>query len=291
MSKNVLVLGVNGMLGNILFKYLCLKTDLNTFGVLRNRSNLKSDLYMYGKKNIYESNFTDNTELKKLITIVKPEIIINCIGIVKQHTNSNDPIISISINSLFPHKLHEICECAGIKLIQFSTDCVFSGQKGFYNEYDIPDPVDIYGRSKLLGEVNSGSALTLRTSYIGKELNTTRGLLSWFLSQKGRIKGYSNAIYSGLTTLEIARVIYEFVIPNQYLKGIYHLSSEPIDKFSLLNLLKNEYKMNIVIDKDIQHEIDRSLNSSKFRIETGYKPLRWEKAIKEMKAFELLNYG
>ena len=273
------------MLGSILFKYLYLKTDINTFGVLRNRRNLINDLNMYKNKNIYETNLTDSYELKELINLVRPEIVINCVGIVKQHPNSNDPIISISLNSLFPHKLNKICEFAGSKLIQISTDCVFSGKKGLYDEKDLPDPVDIYGKSKLLGEVNSGSALTLRTSYIGKELNTQRGLLSWFLSQKGRIKGYSKAIYSGLTTLEIARVIYEFVIPNQDLKGTYHLSSEPIDKFSLLNLIKNEYKKNLIIDKDIKYSIDRSLNSSKFRIETGYQPLGWEKAIKEMKSF------
>ncbi len=286
MGKNVMILGVNGMLGSILFKYLYLKNDLNTFGGLRSRRNLINDLNMYKNKNIYETNLTDLDELKNLITSVNPQIVINCVGIVKQHPDSNNPIISISLNSLFPHKLHEICELAGIKLIQISTDCVFSGIKGFYNENDLPDPVDIYGKSKLLGEVNSGSALTLRTSYIGKELNTKRGLLSWFLSQTGRIKGYSKAIYSGLTTLEVARVIYEFVIPNQDLKGIYHLSSEPIDKFSLLNLIKDEYKKKLFIDKDTQYSINRSLNSSKFRIETGYEPLRWEKAIKEMKCFE-----
>ena len=285
MRKTIMILGVNGMLGSILFKYLYLKTDINTFGVLRNRRNLINDLNMYKNKNIYETNLTDSYELKELINLVRPEIVINCVGIVKQHPNSNDPIISISLNSLFPHKLNKICEFAGSKLIQISTDCVFSGKKGLYDEKDLPDPVDIYGKSKLLGEVNSGSALTLRTSYIGKELNTQRGLLSWFLSQKGRIKGYSKAIYSGLTTLEIARVIYEFVIPNQDLKGTYHLSSEPIDKFSLLNLIKNEYKKNLIIDKDIKYSIDRSLNSSKFRIETGYQPLGWEKAIKEMKSF------
>ena len=285
MSKTVMIMGVNGMLGNILFKYFCLKTNLNTFGALRNRNKLKNDKYMYKDKNIYESNFIDNNNLKKLIQMVKPEIIINCVGIVKQHPCSNDPLISISVNSLFPHKLHKLCEYLGIKLIQISTDCVFSGKLGFYNENDIPDPADIYGRSKLLGEINSGSALTLRTSYIGKEINTKRGLLSWFLSQEGRIKGYSKAIYSGLTTLEIARVIDEFIIPNQDLKGIYHLSSEPIDKFSLLNLINKEYKKNIIIDKDFQYVSDRSLNSSKFRIETGYQPLKWEKAIKEMKDF------
>ena len=126
---------------------------------------------------------------------------------------------------------------------------------------------------------------TLRTSYIGEELITQRGLLSWFLSQKETVNGFSKAIYSGLTTLELARVLENFVLPNLKLKGLYHLSSDPIDKFSLLNIINSVYKKNKTIIKDSDYKINRSLDSSKFRSETGYQPLEWDQAIKNMKDF------
>ena len=168
------------------------------------------------------------------------------------------------------------------KLIHISTDCVFSGKKGFYKENDNPDPIDLYGRSKLLGETVTNNALTLRTSYIGEELITNRGLLNWFLSQNDVVTGFSNAIYSGLPTIEIARVINEYVLPNQELSGLFHLSSEPINKFNLLNLINTIYKKKILIKQDFSNEINRSLDSTKFRQETGYQPIEWEKAIEIM---------
>ena len=170
-------------------------------------------------------------------------------------------------------------------MIHFSTDCVFSGLKGNYLENDFADANDIYGRSKFLGEISSEGNITIRTSFIGKELGTNRALLNWFLSQKEKIKGYRNAIYSGLTTLEIAKVLDKYVIPNPDLQGLYHLSADNIDKYSLLSLLNKVYKKNLFIEEDLNIRIDRSLNSYKFRNETGYKPLQWEQAIEEMREF------
>tara|TARA_Y100000813_G_C23954729_1_gene254368 strand:- start:33 stop:518 length:486 start_codon:yes stop_codon:yes gene_type:complete len=157
--------------------------------------------------------------------------------------------------------------------------------QGNYLETDFADANDIYGRSKFLGEISNNGNITIRTSFIGKELGTNRALLNWFLSQKGKIKGYKNAIYSGLTTLEVARVLDKYVIPNPDLKGLYHLSAENIDKYSLLTLLNKVYKKDLFIEEDLNIRIDRSLNSNKFRKETGFKPLKWEKAIQEMREF------
>ena len=149
---------------------------------------------LFKSKNIYESNIVEDIELKNLIHKFRPKIIINCVGIVKQHPNANNPLTSISVNSLFPHKLHQLCEVSDVRLIHISTDCVFSGKKGLYKENDFCDSNDLYGRSKFLGEVYSENALTIRTSYIGEELSTNRGLLSWFLTQEGKIKGFSKVI-------------------------------------------------------------------------------------------------
>lgn len=290
MINDLMILGVNGMLGSTLFKYFSERNSLKLVGILRKRSNLPKSYKYYKSKDIFEYNFIENSELEKLLNHLQPKIIINCAGIVKQHPNSKDLIENIQINALFPHRLNKICSLKNVKLIHISTDCVFSGKKGFYKEDDFADSVDLYGRTKFLGEVITENALTLRTSYIGEELISKRGLLSWFLSQKDTVQGFSKAIYSGLPTVEIARIIDEFIIPNLYLKGLYHLSSNPIDKYSLLNIIKNVYKKNIKIVKETNFSIDRSLDSSKFRRETGYQPLEWDNAIKIMRDFGNTKY-
>ena len=203
---------------------------------------------------------------------------------------ANNVPLSIELNSIFPHNLNLICKEIDCRLIQLSTDCVFSGIKGNYKETDLPDPNDIYGRSKLLGELDYKNCITIRTSFIGHELVNNWGLLSWFLSQKNKVKGFKNAIYSGLTTLEISKVIKNFVITNNSLNGLYHISSNPIDKFSLLRIINQTYGKNLNIEPDYLSKSDKSLNSLKFQNETGYKPIEWEDAIRELKNYQDLNH-
>ena len=167
-----------------------------------------------------------------------------------------------------------------------STDCVFSGLKGGYKESDFPDANDLYGRSKFLGEVDYPNAITLRTSIIGHELNGSRSLVDWFLSQSGSVSGYGKAIFSGLPTVEIAKIIRDFVIPNPHLHGVYHVSADPISKYELLKLLAIKYDKSIHIDLDNSVVIDRSLNSNKFRSLTGFKPAHWGKLIDTMHNFK-----
>ena len=282
MSTNIVVLGVNGMLGSTLFQYFKDKTNLIVKGILRKKVNLPSS-YKYKKsEDLIECNVLEEDRLKLLINDLQPNLVINCIGIVKNHHQANDPLIIIKINSLLPHLLSGICETANSRLVHISTDCVFSGKSGLYIEDDPTDPIDLYGKSKLLGEVCNGNDLTLRTSCIGEELNTQRNLLSWFLSQSHTVNGFSKAIFSGLPTIEIARIIVDIIIPNSSLKGIYHLSSNPIDKFSLLNLINNTYKKNIIIENSTEVVIDRSLDSTKFRKATGYEPLEWKDLVQIM---------
>ena len=285
MDCKLLIIGVNGMLGSALFKYFNERTNISTYGLLRNKNKVPNSYEYFKSERIMEKDFLDLNNLDKILNDLTPNIIFNCIGIVKQNPLSKDLESSIKVNSLFPHLLNKLCLKFKARLIHFSTDCVFSGLKGNYLENDFADANDIYGRSKFLGEISSEGNITIRTSFIGKELGTNRALLNWFLSQKEKIKGYRNAIYSGLTTLEIAKVLDKYVIPNPDLQGLYHLSADNIDKYSLLSLLNKVYKKNLFIEEDLNIRIDRSLNSYKFRNETGYKPLQWEQAIEEMREF------
>ena len=285
MSCEVLIIGINGMLGNSLFKYFTERTDLKTFGLIRNKKRLNKSYKYFSSNKIYQINYMDYDQLKKILIDLSPKIIINCIGIVKQNPLSNNVLLSIQVNSLFPHILYKYSSKIHARLINFSTDCIFSGLKGNYKENDFADAQDLYGRTKFLGEISDSRAITLRTSFIGQEVSTNRALLNWFLSKSGTIKGYKNAIYSGLTTLEIGKVIHKFIIPNENIEGLYHLSSKKIDKFTLLSILKEQYKRTLTIEEDYNFKIDRSLDSEKFKKETGYQPLEWSKAVKEMKAF------
>ena len=278
----ILIIGANGMIGHMIFDYFCAQKSFETFGLVRKiRDNIINQENL-----IEEFDFIDQIKITKLIENLLPNLVINCVGIVKQNIIINDIDKSIYLNSFFPKVLHQICKNNQIRFLTFGTDCVFKGSKGFYNEFDIVDSEETYGISKYLGEiVGYDNALTLRTSFIGKELTNKRGLLEWFLLQsklKKNINGFSNAIYSGLPTIEIAKIIHKYVIPNNDLHGLYHLSSEPIDKYSLLNLIKESYSLDVMINKDYDNVIDRSLDSSKFRSETGFTPQSWEKLIQTM---------
>ena len=207
---------------------------------------------------------------------------INCIGVTKHLGGGNDPLTTIPINAYFPHYLHTICEANGSRLVHISSDCVFSGDKGGYSEVDTPDAEDFYGRSKALGEVIQGSAITLRTSTIGHELQSAYGLLDWFLGQKGSCQGFKKAYFSGLSTLELAKIIERYVIPSPQLHGLYHVGADKISKFDLLTQIRHEYGKKIEIIPNVAFKIDRSLNSDRFYEATGYKPPSWKQLIKQM---------
>lgn len=280
----ILIFGASGMLGNNLFKIFSKNHNFETYGILRNKS--KYDNFFDDFKNLEEiSDIRNSNEIKKIFKKINPDVVINCVGIIKQKEDINNEIDAIQLNSLIPHSLMKLSKNFGAKLIHFSTDCVFSGKEGNYKETSIPDADDIYGISKRLGEIEDKNALTLRTSIIGHELNTQKSLIDWFLNQKGSVKGYKNAIFSGLTTTEISYILENIILKHKTLSGLFHLSVDPISKFDLLKLVAKIYKKNINIIEDRKVKINRSLNSSKLSLITGYNPPSWDQLIIELNKF------
>ncbi len=278
----ILILGASGMLGHIAWQFF--RNEFDVYVTLRSTF---AEVEKFGifdkKKTICGVHAEDFPAFEKLVSTVKPDVILNCIGIVKQIKEASDPIKSITVNSLFPHKLAVMCRINNCRLIHLSTDCVFSGEKGYYTENDNPDPLDLYSRSKLLGEVSVGNVLTIRTSMIGRELKTKHGLLEWFLSQNnGSVKGYTNVIFSGFTTTALCAILKDIIINHVDFKGIYNISSEPISKYKLLLLIKEKMSLKTRIIPDDELKCNRSLDSSKFRREAAYYPPSWEEMIDEL---------
>jgi dTDP-4-dehydrorhamnose reductase len=229
----------------------------------------------------------ENTNsLMRLFIEVEPQVVINCVGLVKQLADANDPLMSLTINAMLPHRLARLCKLANARLVHISTDCVFSGRKGSYVEADVSEAEDLYGRSKYMGEVDYTHAITLRTSIIGHEIQSTHGLISWFLTQQGKIQGYRQAIFSGLPTCELAAVIRDHVLTRPQLHGLYHVASTPISKFELLQLVNKTYGKGLEIVPDDQLKINRSLDASRFHAATGYTPPTWLELIQKMHAFQ-----
>jgi len=279
----VLVLGVTGMLGHDVFRVLDEASELDVWGTLRNSSGLAHFTVKQHERLLLGVDVLDQDALTAALAQVRPDVVINCVGLIKQLTDANDPLVALPINSLLPHRLAKLCTLAGVRLIHISTDCVFSGSKGMYLESDVSDAVDLYGKSKYIGELHDlPNAVTLRTSIIGHELGSNHALLDWFLSQHGSVKGYRKAVFSGLPTVELARVIRDHVIPLPHLHGLYHVSVDPIDKYSLLKLVAEVYGKAIEIVPDDQVVIDRSLDSTLFRCATGYTPPSWRELIEQM---------
>lgn len=281
----ILILGVNGMLGHSLMRYFCNTDKYQVFGTVRDASH-KNFLNSYQNLSLLSDvDVNENNMLQHVFEKTKPDFVFNCVGVVKQLTESKDALISIPLNSLLPHRLAKLCSFFGCRLIHISTDCVFSGTKGQYSENDPPDALDLYGRSKLLGEVDYDNAITLRTSLIGHELRGARSLVDWFLAQKDSVIGFKKAVFSGLPTVEIARVIENYVLPHSGLHGVYHLSVDPITKYDLLLMVRDVYGKKIEIIQDDSLVIDRSLDSTRFRQATGFAPKPWPELVQAMHHF------
>lgn len=289
-KTSVLVLGASGMLGSAVFRVLSKDPQIDTFGSIREVSSKRHFMTELHDALIPNVHLEGESGLLSAFAVAKPDVVINCIGIIKQLFKEDNHLESIAINSTLPHRLAKYCRATGARLVHFSTDCVFSGKQGLYKEDNVPDAHDLYGRTKFLGEVYYGNSITLRTSIIGHELNRSQSLVDWFLSQSGEVRGFTRAVFSGLPTVEVARVIKEYVIPNPTLSGLYHLSVDPINKYDLLNLVAKTYKKNIEIIPDDKLVIDRSLNSDRFRAATGFRPRSWLDLIKVMHEEYLLTH-
>lgn len=283
-NDKILILGATGMLGQTLFTNLSERDSLDVYATARSLSGLEKwfapELLAKIQGGVEAENFDS---ILRVLAEVRPDVVINCIGIIKQLPVAKDPLISISINSLFPHRLALACKAVGARMIHVSTDCVFDGAKGNYTEKDESNATDLYGRTKFLGEVYYPHCVTLRTSIIGHELKGRHGLIDWFLSQEGKVRGFTRAIYTGFPTVEISKIISQYVIPNKELSGLYQVSSTPISKYDLLRLVADCYGKQIEIEPDDNFHCDRSLDSSRFRRTTGYTPPSWPEMIKEMR--------
>ena len=278
----ILIIGAGGMLGHKTAEKL--SADFSVWTTVKGGLDGYKNFKIFDPKKTFENvNVQRVKQIREIIIKVKPDVTINAVGIIKQLPALNNVVQTLNVNSIFPHVLAELTDEFASRLITFSTDCVFRGDRGNYTEEDAPDALDLYGRSKNFGEIYGGDCLTLRTSIIGRELLTKHSLVEWFLSNRGKkVKGFKNAVFSGFPTVVTAEIIADLITNHKNLKGLYHLSAEPISKFDLLGLLKKAYKTDVEIEPDENFVIDRSLDSAKFRMATNFKPKNWDEMVEEM---------
>ncbi len=287
----ILVLGASGMIGSAIFRVLSNVSNFKVRGSIRSKE-LKRFFREDQKEALVVCNdVLDQIQLVRLFSNIKPDVVINCVGLTKHHKEADDILLAVPLNTMLPHRLADLCKASSARLIHISTDCIFSGSHGNYLERDHSDAVDIYGKSKYLGEVvNDPRAVTLRTSTIGHELQSSYGLLEWFLAQEGSCTGFNKAIFSGLPNTVFAEILRDYVIPKPELHGLYHVGAGPIGKYDLLKLIAAQYNKNINIIFDEKFAIDRSLNFEKFSHITGYHAPSWPELIQSMrKSQEVLN--
>lgn len=281
MSMRILILGADGMLGHQLVQTFRERHDVA--GTVRGLRATYARVAHALPDMLFDGvDAKDFGGIAAAIDRFSPEAVVNAVGIVKQRDEARNAIESIEVNSLLPHRLADYCSSRDTRLVHMSTDCVFSGKHGNYMDEDVPDASDLYGRSKLLGEVAGEGVITLRTSIIGLELSRKASLVEWFLQQSGSIRGFRKAIYSGLTTLEMARIIERLLVENHPLRGVFNVSSDPIDKFGLLSELRDRLGKSVEIVPDDDFECDRSLNSDRFRSQFNYVPPQWTDMLDEL---------
>jgi dTDP-4-dehydrorhamnose reductase len=278
----ILVLGATGMLGNAAFRVFSERSE-EVFGTARSPEARQFFAPSLASRLVVLNDVEDPAQLDQLLRTIRPEVVFNCISLRK--AAAQDPMRSIAIYSVLPQRLARLCRLAGARLVQMSSDGVFSGTRGRYTEDDAPDATDVYGIAKLLGEVG-GPHITLRTSIIGHELQTRSGLLEWFLSQRDECRAYARAIFSGFPTVVLARIIRDVILPRTELEGLYHLASPPISKLELLRLIAQRYECSIQLLPDNELAIDRSLVADRFARATGYAPPEWPELIGAMHSYK-----
>ncbi len=274
------------MIGSTVLRVLSENNEHETRGTVRDNRVSQFFPAAIGKRLIAGINAENHDSLVNLLKQSRPDVVINCAGLTKHKPGAENPLVSLPINTLMPHRLAGLCKLVEARLIHISTDCVFSGEKGSYVEEDFADARDVYGQSKAMGELHYPHTITLRTSTIGPELQTRFGLLEWFLAQEKECHGYTRAIFSGLPTMIFAQIIRDIVIPDKDLSGLYHIAAKPIAKFDLLKIIANVYGKNINIVPDDELVIDRSLDAARFQSVTGYVAPEWSELIKIMHAYK-----
>jgi dTDP-4-dehydrorhamnose reductase len=273
----ILVLGATGLLGNAMFRSMSKASGACVTGTIRGEAARSLFAPAHAGCLTVVEDIEHPDALARLFDAAGPDVVINCIAVGRPAPA--DPLRSIQIYSVLPKRLSHLCRLSGSRLIQISSDGVFSGNRGGYTEDDLPDANDVYGVAKLLGEISEPHAFTLRTSIIGHELQSRSGLLEWFLSQQGQCSCYTRAIFSGFPTIVLADLIRDVVIPHPGLHGVYHMATRPISKFDLLQLVAKRYGKAIELIPDDRASPDRSLIADRFRKATGYTPPDWPELV------------
>lgn len=279
------MVGANGMLGHKLVQEFAPRFE--TWATVRRKAASMIQYCLCDPARVLgDIDATDFDSVVAAVTTARPSVVINALGMVKQRSEARDPMLSIAINALFPHRLAKLCCSGGMRLIHISSDCVFSGKRGMYSEGDSVDPEDLYGQTKVQGEVSERGCLTVRSSVIGRQLSGAYGLLEWFLSRKrgSTVHGYTEALFSGLTTSAFARILAEVIEQHPDLTGLYHIASEPISKFALLEMLRDAYRVDVRIEPFAGVRINRSLNGMRFREATGLLSPSWSPMVRDLAA-------
>ena len=276
----ILIFGANGMLGKAMVKMLSQNLDLQIYA----SEYITKNSVIRSRVNYLTCNVLNSVELENIINKICPHVVINCVSPPRATLRLGDPLHLIPLCTLLPHRLNRLCQETDSQFIHISTDAVFSGRRGFYVETDEPDPVDNYGRAKLLGEVTSINSISIRTSIIGHENGQGDGLLDWFLRQKVSCKCYTKSFFSGIPVSILTKIIADYVIGNKNLHGIYNIASAPISKYSLLSIVADTYKLPIEILPDENLIIDRSLSPVKFNNVTGFVAPSWIEMVNSMYA-------
>jgi dTDP-4-dehydrorhamnose reductase len=282
----ILIVGADGMIGYGLWSYFRHKTARQVMGSIRS----KRDLWAFGEN--WRANVTvtgdieNDAALEILFANCEPTLVVNCAGATMHAANGSSPLAAIQANSLLPHRLHGLAVKYNARFVHLSTDCVYDGERGGYRETEPPNATTLYGRTKAIGEiVDADNALTLRTSPIGYELSSRRGLLAWFLHQQGRIRGFTNAYFTGLTNLQLAEAIDKIFVGRPDLHGLFHVTGPRISKFELLSKCRDAFGSDVIIEPDGGLVRDRSLDSSKLSAATGYKSPSWDKMLADLADF------
>lgn len=280
-SPRILVVGATGMLGHEALRVLA--ADFEVWGACRDPRGLP-DRGVSPARILAGLDATDGAAAYALVEQVKPDVVLNAVGIVKQLAAAKAAVPSIAVNSLWPHVLADACAAHGARMVHVSTDCVFGGAGGKYVETDVPDAFDLYGRSKLLGEVvDRENVVTLRTSIVGWQLGEPTGLVGWFAAHRTQpLKGFTKAVFSGLTTHALTDLIRDVILPDESLCGLWHVSADPIDKYTLLHELAGHLGWDVDLTPVDEPVIDRSLDSTRFRERTGWIPPSWEEMLEAL---------
>ena len=279
-----LVLGAAGMLGHRVWREL--HEHMDAYAAVRRQGTDYAALHWFDEARLIDGiDVASDEHLERAFAVATPDVVVNAVGIVKQRQDASDAVQSIAINALLPHRLAALCVDAGVRLVHLSTDCVFSGSRGNYGETDLTDARDLYGRSKLLGEVDAEGCVTIRTSMVGREIGSSRGLIEWFMTRRGETaKGFTRARFSGLTTPALSRVIRDVIEHRPELRGVWHVAGEQINKHDLLTMVNEAFGLGTTIVADDSFVCDRTLDASRFMNATGFRPPTWAAMIAELAA-------